>query len=233
MRAVLLATTPGAGAMAADKTVAARLVGQLREHGVSDITVITRTEYRSAVPAGVTLAESSGVRQDLRLLAEIAAEDQAVLLACADTLLDDTAASAVLSDPTDRAGVLVGDYDVSRQLDAPVYRDRGMVLSVGTSFHEVSQPNASTSGVLKVTAPYLDDLREALRRVIDQGASDLATSADAWTLTVLAVVRQGTKLVGYAVPGLHYGRVPGEASARRMLAQIEATDADAILLDQC
>lgn len=233
MRAVLLATTPGAGARAGDETVAARLIRQFRGHGVSDITVITRGEYRTALPGGVTIADSSGAREDLQMLAELAAVDEPVVLACADALLADTAVSAVLSDPTERSGALVGREDPTRPLDAPVYRDRGMVLSVGTGYHVVSEVNAAAAGLIKISAPYLDDLRSALRVLADENVATLATGTDAWTLTLLGLVRQGTKLTAYDVPGLQYGRVAGEAGARQLLNAIETTDEDAVRLDLC
>ena len=233
MRAVLLATTPGAVADAGGETVASRLARQLRGHGVLDIVVVTRAEYRSGLPGGVGIEESSGVREDLRLLATACRGTEPVLVACADTLLGDTAVSTVLSDPTRRSGVLVGNADESRPLDAPVHRDRGLVLSVGTRFHEVARPNGATAGLLKVSAPYLDDLSTAMDRLVSEATADLAPGTDAWTLTVLALVRQGTKLTGYAVPGLEYGRVAGDAGARRLLADITAADEDAVRFDLC
>jgi phosphatidylglycerophosphate synthase len=234
MRAVLLATTSGAQAQAGNETVAERLVRQLRRFSPRDVTVITRGQYRGALPSGITIVESSGAREDLRLLRElITGPPEPVLLATADALLADTAVSAVLSDPTRRSGVLVGPLESANPLDVPVHRDRGMVLSVSTGFHITSQPNGVAAGLMKVSAPYVDDLRAALDRIADEGIADLTGGADAWTLTLLALTRGGTKLTGYAVPGLRYGRVAGDAGARQLLADIEAADEEAVRLDLC
>lgn len=234
MRAVLFATTPGAQAQAGDETVAERLTRQFRSHGVNDITVITRHQYRSGLPSGVTIVPSSGVREDLRLLTEVTTQSQeAILLACADTVLADTAVSAVLSDPTQRCGVLVRQAEDNQSLDVPVYRDRGMVLSLATGFHEAPQANAVATGLIKVSSPYVGELRKHLTQLAADGVANLATSANSWTLTLLGLVRGGTKLNAYEVPGLRYGRVAGAAGAQQLLAAINATDEDAVRLKLC
>ncbi|ADD45301.1 DUF5941 domain-containing protein [Stackebrandtia nassauensis] len=233
MRAVLLATTPGARAAVDEETVSQRLIRQIGSFKPRDITVITRPEYRAGLPAGVTVMSSEGVREDLRLLSDLAAAGEPLLLACADTVLPDTAVSAVMSDPTSRSGVLVGQSDGARPLDVPVFKDRGLVLSVSTGFHKVARPNAVASGLLKVSQPFMDDLDHGLGQLRDDSVADLAPGADAWTLVLLALVRGGTKMNAYAVPGLPYGRVAGEAGARALLADIKDTDEDAVRLDLC
>lgn len=233
MRAVLLATTPGARAAAGEETVAQRLIRQIGGFGLGEVTVITRPEYRSGLPAGVTVMTSAGVREDLRLLSDLAAAGRPLLLACADAVLPDTAVSAVLSDPTTRSGVLVSHSGHSQPLDVPVHTDRGMVLSVATGFHKVARPNAVASGLLKVSAPFLADLRTGLTRLGDDAVADRAPGADAWTLALLALVRGGTKINTYSVPGLPYGRVAGDAGARALLADIADSDEDAVRLDLC
>lgn len=233
MRAVLLATTPGARAAVADETVAQRLIRQIDGFALGEVTVITRPEYRASLPAGVRVMTSAGVREDLRLLSDLAGSGQPLLLGCADALLPDTAVSAVLSDPTSRSGVLIGTSDGARPLDVPVHTDRGMVLSVATDFHEVARPNAVASGLMKISQPFLPDLLAGLERLHTESVADLAPRADAWTLTLLALVRGGTKVNTYAVPGLPYGRVAGEAGARALLADIDDTDEAAVRLDLC
>lgn len=234
MRAILLATTSGAEARAGTETVVERLIRQFAAHNVTDITVITRARYRSAIPGNVTIVDSSGVREDLRLLTGIAAHhDGPLLLACADAMLADTAVSAVLSDPTQRCGALVSDYDASRPLDPPLRRERGMIVSVGTGYHRVTDANAMASGLIKISAPYLDDLCQALHDLAADGVADFASSADSLTLTLLALTRRGTKLTAYEVPGIQYGRVAGNATAQRLLQAITAVDEDAVRLDLC
>ncbi|MGH8794834.1 MAG: CDP-alcohol phosphatidyltransferase family protein, partial [Stackebrandtia sp.] len=246
---MLFATTSGASATAHGETVAARLIRQLVSFGAADVTVIARS-WNAGVAGGVSVVESAGPLEDLRLLSEIAdSTDSGIVLACADTLAPDTAISAVMSDPTSRSGVLTagaessGDphsamltaaADSAGRLDVAVHRDRGMVLSAATEFHSVGDPNAVAAGLLRVSGPDLDGLRAGLRRLAEENVPRLAPEAEAWRLALLALVRGGdVKLVAYEVPGLPYGRVAGMAAASGLAAEIDACDEDAVRLNLC
>lgn len=248
MRAVLLATTPGAKTTVNGETVAARLARQLRAHGASEVTMIARSGFVDAVGADVDVVESAGPRQDLRLLSERAASRrEGLVLVCADTLAPDTAISTVMSDPTSRSGALTAsthedDRDTALtahvesagRLDVAVHRDRGMVLSTATEFHTVGDPNAVAVGLLRVSSSDLGGLQEALRRLAEQDVPRLAPEAEAWRLTLLALARGGeVKLTAYATPGMPYARVPGNAAASGLAAAIAAQDEDAVRLRLC
>lgn len=231
MRAVLLADTEGANALSGGQTVFDRLVSQLRAFGVTDITVIARPEHHPN--RNVTVVESGGVAEDLLALAEYARDNtEPVIVARADLVLAETAASQVLSDPTRRSGALVR-AGTPAPGQAPVRLERGLVTSVGTSFHVVTEPNGAAVGLMKVSAPYLDDWRAGLNRLRDDDITTLAPDADAWDLQLLAMARLGNKLTAYQVPGVPYGRARDARTAEELRDEITECDEDAVRLDLC
>ncbi|MFD0558310.1 CDP-alcohol phosphatidyltransferase-like enzyme [Stackebrandtia endophytica] len=242
MRAVLLATTHGAEALlpsphpeVTGDTVFGRLRRQLARFDVTDLTVIGRPELMPGLPLeGARVTTSTDVDSDLRLLSEACADgDEAILVLTADALLADTAISSVLSDPTERSGALVGSPDHAGTAATAVFRDRGLILSVGTTFHHLSQPNGAACGVLKISTPYLSELRAAVRQLIADDVAELADGSDAWTLTLLALARRGTKLTAYSVPGVPYGRAVDQAETDALLTAIKDCDEDAVRLQLC
>ena len=236
MRAVLLATTSGGGALVrsgGSETVLGRLRRQLGQFGVTDVTVIGRPELMPDQPLdGARVLTSVDVDTDVRLLTDECSGDEAIVLVNADALLADTALSAVLSDPTDRSGALIGDAATAGPA-AGVARDRGLVLSVATGFHHVSRPDGVACGVVKVSRPYLPQLRAALQQLIVDDVTHLAPTADAGTLTLLALTRAGVKMTAYGVPGVPYGRVADQAQADTMATLIEQCDESAVRLKLC
>ena len=238
MRAVLLATTPGAEALLpsqhSDTTVFGRLRRQLADFGVTDVTVIGRPEFMPGLPLeGVRVTTSTSVDGDLQLLSQACEGDGPVLLLTADALLADTAMSTVLSDPTERSGALVGGIENAGPLEPKVFRDRGLVLSVATGFHHVGKPNGAACGVLKISTPYLPELRAAVKQLIADDLTELTRSTDAWTLTLLALTRSGVKLTAYGAPGAPYGRVGDETQAASLWREIENCDETGVRLNLC
>ncbi|GAA4908305.1 CDP-alcohol phosphatidyltransferase-like enzyme [Stackebrandtia albiflava] len=247
MRAVLLATSPGAEAHLPPplhgrpgETVTGRLRRQLAGFGVTDVTVIGRPEIMPGLPVDpestpgrVTVRTATNPAGDLRLLAEAVTGDEPVLLLTADALLADTAISAVLSDPTERSGVLVGPLEDARPGEPPLRRDRGLVLSVGTGFHRAAGADAAGCGVLKITEPFLPELRAAVAQLLADDITELTGETDAWTLVLLAVVRGGTKLTAYSVPGVPYGRVDSQSAAESLHEDITRCDEDAVRMRLC
>ncbi|CAM3557079.1 DUF5941 domain-containing protein [Stackebrandtia soli] len=232
MRAVLLADTPTTNALLDGHTVFDRLVAQLNRFDVTDITVIARPGCEPN--RNVTVITSADVASDLAFLAEYAdASDEPTIVASADAILADTAASQVLSDPTRRSGALVvsGTHDGSH---APRLRlERGLVVSVGTDFHVAHGANGYGAGLAKISAPYVPDWRAALRQLLADDVTALAQRADAWTLQLLALVRGGAKLTAYQVPGLEYRRPDDDADATTLVGRIDAVDEDAVRMGLC
>jgi phosphatidylglycerophosphate synthase len=174
--AVLFATAPaGEGGPAAalaweETTLLGRLLGQLAALGVRDVHVVTRAEWVEALrpltgghALSVRVEPSAGLASDLRAVAAIAAgRPGGLVVANADVLTQDEVLAGLLADPRVSSGALATTVrKAQRHMAFRMRGRRGRIVSAGSPYHYVHQPNATFLGVLKVAPPQ----REALAGV--------------------------------------------------------------------
>ncbi len=182
--AVLFATAPaGEGGPAAalaweQATLLGRLLGQLAELGIREAHLVTRPDWAPALErhaaghgVAVRLERSADTAGDLRAVAAIARAGGgpgALVIANADILTQGEALAGLLADPRISTGMLTTTVRrVQRYMGFRTRTRRGRVISAGTPYHYVHQPNGTFLGVLKVAPAQ----REALAGVAERLAA--------------------------------------------------------------
>ena len=162
--AVLVATAraadggPAAALAYEDTTLLGRLLEQLADLGLRHTHVITRPEWVETLggpsPAGmqVQFHASADLPGDLRAVEAIARDGSgALVVADGDILTQREALAGLLADPRIATGMLTTTIRrVYRYVGFRTRTRRGRVVSAGTPYHYVSQPNGTFLGVLKV-----------------------------------------------------------------------------------
>lgn len=170
--------SPSAGLRYADGTVVARLLAQLASLGVPKPTILTRPESASALRAlGLDVVESKCLADDLREIGKVARDaHEPVLILHGDVVAhQEVLARLVLTGKAPASAVLARSR-FEGPPSRPVARVRGgRVVSAGTRYHQVTDPNAVFRGVLWVSA-------EQTRTLADV-AGRLATLTDTLTET--------------------------------------------------
>jgi hypothetical protein len=206
-RAVILPAPGGFVEIEEDRTVLDRLIAQIREAGVDDVTVLTRPGTDRPVKATQVL--SADADSDLAHLGEIAfAQDGPLFVACADLVASQTTVAAVLSDSSRRSGVLVGTGDPSA---APVQVERGLVTGPGPG-------PTRLGGLAKVSAAHLARLERHWPR---------QSQGDAFEGVLAALHARAVPVNAYRTGGLEHRQVAGADEAREVIAAFEAVDMDA------
>jgi Family of unknown function (DUF5941)/CDP-alcohol phosphatidyltransferase len=179
--AVLLATAPAAeGGPAAllpwrDRTLLARLLGQLADLGVPRAVVITRPAWeqdvRTALGNGVDVLVSPDVAADLGALAEVATAsgDGGIVAAYADIVTHGAALAGLLADPRVTTGVLSGGR--WRAMAFRIRSRRGRIVSAASPYHAVYRPTGTFLGVLKVAPADVPALVAAAQRLAPLSAA--------------------------------------------------------------
>jgi phosphatidylglycerophosphate synthase len=190
--AVLFATAPaGDGSPAAalawqGTTLIGRLLEQLAALGVRDAHVITRAEWVAALEPlvdghqlGVRLQPSPDLASDLRAAATVAArEPGGLVVANADVLTQDEVLAGLLADPRVASGALATTVrKVQRQMAFRMRGRRGRIVSAGSPYHYVHQPNATFLGVLKVAPAQREALAGVAARLAELVEGELP---DGW-----------------------------------------------------
>jgi phosphatidylglycerophosphate synthase len=188
--ALLFATAPaGDGGPAAalaweQTTLLGRLLDQFAALGVRDAHVITRAEWVAVLQPlvdghrlAVRLEPSAGLASDLRAAAAIAArEPGGLVVANADVLTQDEVLAGLLADPRVSSGALATTVrKVQRHMAFRMRGRRGRVVSAGSPYHYVHQPNSTFLGVLKVAPPQratLATVAERLAELVDGALPD-------------------------------------------------------------
>ncbi len=215
------------------ESVIGRLAGELRSLGSTNITVVTRPAWSSALrTAGFTVCESPDVAADLAIVAGIAARaDGSVVLAAADIVAHQSALLQIASTRVRKTVAAVTTrQDVPVQ---PIMRQRDQVISVETRFHEVTGPNAGFVGLMAVGPRDRDALVAACDQLRGEpfNLADAAGSYGATGVVLLAMVRSGTRVSAYAVRHLICARADvtekttPEAAAETVHDAITALDA--------
>ena len=190
-RGVLLATAPDAvGAPAAalpweGTTLLGRLIGQLAQRNVSELHVVTRTEWAQALEAsladhapGVRLHRSADRAGDLGVVEALARDGRGgLVVANAEVLTQDEGFAGLLADPRVGTGILATRRRISRSMAFGTLSRRGRVIKAGSPYHRLAQPNGTFLGVLKVAAADLPALADVARNLAEQLDGELP---EAW-----------------------------------------------------
>lgn len=223
-RVALLATTPGALAEVNGERLAARLDRQLSSLGAK-IVIVARPDMAGELrDLNRRVILSPDVDGDLETLADLAAHSVAdgipLVVCAADLLTPDSALSLVLGDAIPRVGALVGPMDAGEAVRV----DRGRVVGVATSFHDLDEPNAGLRGLLRIGEPFCDDFITALEKLRADRVAALAPDADAIALALLGLARSGESVSAYQIKGLPYRRVADEEDAGPAWAYANSVD---------
>jgi phosphatidylglycerophosphate synthase len=185
--AVLFATAPaGEGGPAAalaweQTTLLGRLLGQIAALGIREAHVVTRPEWAPALErlaerygVAVRLVRSADTAADLRAAAAIARAGAGTLVvANADIVTQGEALAGLLADPRITTGMLTTTVRrVQRHMSFRTRTRRGRVVSAGSPYHYIHQPNGTFLGVIKIAAPQraaLADVAERLAALVDDG----------------------------------------------------------------
>ncbi len=192
--AVLFATARSdSGALAAalewepGQTLAARLAGQLRALGITDIRLVTRPNFTKGTDpfvkgafvtgGGVRVVESEDAAADLRYVAALAREGSgALVIAAAEIITQREALAGLLSDPRVSTGILATSGKIARPYGFRTKTKRGRLVSTASPFHTTADPNQTFLGVLKVA----DADRPRLAELADELAVLRADPPESW-----------------------------------------------------
>jgi phosphatidylglycerophosphate synthase len=214
--AVLFATAPAgdgsaAAALAWERTtLLGRLLDQLAELGIRHAHLITRPQWAPALEPqardrsiAVELHESADLAGDLRALERIArAGTGSIVVANGDILTQGEALAGLLADPRVFTGMLTTTVRrVQRYMAFRTRGRRGRVVSAGSPFHYIHQPNGTFLGVLKVASPHrpaVADVAARLAELVDGGLPDgwreeLDAKAGRWKLALYRRAQAGTE----------------------------------------
>jgi phosphatidylglycerophosphate synthase len=204
--AVLLATD-------GEPAVLARLVDQLRVLGVEDLHVI----------------ESGSTIDDLRAVAGLAADGEGPLLVgSGDIFTHPSAIEGLLTDPRVASGILASSDGGNRDRAYGVRSDRGRVLSMGSAYHAVSNPNNSFLGMVKVSGADRKALAEIAQRLT---AIDGLPEDDVPALLGVGLVRSGVQLSQAFLGHLYWARPLSREELDRAAQEIAQVDEGKVLLD--
>jgi phosphatidylglycerophosphate synthase len=233
--AVLLAT--GAGTPAAllplrstGGTVIGRLSRQLWAAGVRDVVVLARPVLAGPLrAAGYMVRETPDAAADLATLAQLARDAAALVVAGADLIAHDSVIVKGLAGSALEAAALT-TAPRSARLSAPVHVERGRVVSAGSTYHRVGQPDAAFAGLVWVGPDGLADGALAWDRAARVPAVRQTTEADALALALVALVRSGVTVAAPGTGGLYCGRVSDPAEVAAAETALHDIDEDAARL---
>jgi phosphatidylglycerophosphate synthase len=206
---LLAAREPLAGGSVLD-----RLVDQLRSLGVEDLRVV----------------HSSSAAEGLETVARVARESQdaSLVVGNADILTHRSALDALLTDPRLATGILAASDELARPHAQGVRTERGRVLSVGSTYHDVSRPNNEFLGMLKVSPADRATLAAVAERF---AALDLPESDDVPALLTVGLVRSGVRLNQSFLGRLFWARPFTDEELAEASEQIGQVDEDRVRLD--
>lgn len=172
-------------------SVVGTLVEQLRSLDVSDRRVIARPETAAELrDLGCDVIETKGLAEDLREIARVArAAREPMLVLHGDVVAHREVFARLVHNskaPASAAATRV------RPMDDPPTRPvmrirRGRIVSAGTRFHQVTDPNALFRGVLRVSelqTAALADVAERLAELVDlpEGLTEISPVRILWAV---------------------------------------------------
>jgi hypothetical protein len=179
-------SSPTAGLALRGDSVVGHLLEQLNSLDVADRRVLTRPENAAELrDLGCAVIESKGLAEDLREIARVAREATEPLLVLHGDVVAhrEVLARLVLNSKAPASAAATRVRPIGDAPFRPVMRiRRGRIVSAGTRFHQVTDPNALFRGVLRVSA----EQTHALASVADRLA-ELVDTPDG--LTEISPVR--------------------------------------------
>jgi phosphatidylglycerophosphate synthase len=217
-----------------DQSAVDRLVGQLRQLGEVDVTVVTRPGWAAPLrAAGHSAVESEDVAGDLAVIgAAVTAAPGTVVLAAADLVAHRSALAPFVGARVRRtvAAVQTAGAMATGAYGQPVRRERDMIVSAGTNERVVTDPNAVFRGIVAVGAAdrtHLHDACAALRTEAIDSRRDLDADAGGYGavgLALLGLVRTGVVVGSYNARLFVCRRVDSPDSAREAASALAAVD---------
>jgi hypothetical protein len=133
-----------------------RLLDQLASLNVHDGRIIARREFAEYVRGhDFDVIETKDVADDLRVIAELAgAARQPMLILHGDIVMSDEALTRLVLDSKSPAAAVISRARTAGAPTRPVVRlGRSRIVSAGSPYHQVTDPNAVFCGVLRVAPP--------------------------------------------------------------------------------
>ena len=222
--AVLLVPTPSAAFLpfADGGTVIGRLYDQLRALGVGDVTVLVRPGDATTLrTAGLTVRESENCAGDLAVLAELARASADSLVVVNGDLVAADGVVALIGGSG--AAALVGGSGAE---GGAVRRERGRVVSAGSAYHHVSEPDGVNTGLVWVGRSQLGAAATAWSRAAMGDPAALNGRCEALDLALVALVRAGVPVAASSAGDLPAGRVRAPEDVTRTRAALRTADED-------
>jgi hypothetical protein len=146
-------------------TLLERLLDQLASLNVHDGRIIARRRATGAAPLrgrGFEVIETKDVADDLRVIAELAgAARRPMLILHGDVVAGDELLTRLVSDSKAPAAAVISRARAAGAPTRPVVRlGRSRIVSAGSRYHQVTNPNAVFRGVLRVAPPETAALAE-------------------------------------------------------------------------
>ena len=227
--------TPTALLPADGSTLLDRLTRQLEANGVEVVTVVVRSGLGPRLrAAGHRVVESEDTASDLAVIGAVIGgmDEGALVVGAADVLAHDGVIAKIAGPGVRRtlAAVQTERAATTGAFGQPVMRERDMVISVASTSHAVSRPNAVFRALFAVTdedRPALRAAVQALRTEALDSGRDLDRTAGefgAVGLALLGLVRGGTTVAAYNVRMLHCLRVDTPEAAAAATAALGKVD---------
>ena len=149
-----------------------RLLDQFASLNVHDGRIIARREFAEYVRGhDFDVIETKDAADDLRVVAELArAARDPMLILHGDTVMSDEALTRLVSDSKAPAAAVISRARAAGAPTRPVVRlGRTRIVSAGSRYHQVTDPNAVFRGVLRVAPPQtaaLADIAEELAGMV-------------------------------------------------------------------
>jgi hypothetical protein len=164
-------SSPTAGLALRSGSVVGHLLEQLESLDVADRRVLTRPESAAELrELGCAVIESKGLAEDLREIARVAREaTEPMLVLHGDVVAHrEVLARLVLNSKAPASAAATRVRPIGDAPGRPVMRiRRGRIVSAGTRFHQVTDPNALFRGVLRVSAEETGALASVAERLAE------------------------------------------------------------------
>lgn len=183
-------SSPTAGLEFQGGSVIANLIEQLGSLDVTDRRVIARPETAGELrELGCEVIESKGLAEDLREIARVARDAREPMIVVHGDVVAhrEVFARLVYDSKAPASAVATRVRPMDESPNRPVMRlRRGRIVSAGTRFHQVTDPNALFRGVVRVArevAPALADVAERLAELADtpDGLTEISPIRVLWS----------------------------------------------------
>jgi phosphatidylglycerophosphate synthase len=223
-------------------TLLERLLDQLASLNVHDSRIVARREIAAPLRKhDLDVIETDGLDDDLRVVAELtrAAGEQPMLIVHGDIVAGDEPLTRVVRDAKAAAAAVISrrrpgaDPDPAR----PMVRTEGdRVVSAGSRYHQVTDPDAAFAGVLRIAPAATRTLADvaaelaALSGTFAAAGSSAAGGDDVPALLLTGLVRAGVRVSGHDTGVLVCARARTTEQAAAARAAVAAVDEDRVRL---